>query len=86
MPEIEYVDDEQSEIVEEIHELLAESDGRIYAVAISSVDGLNFLTKAEASPEELEETRLHLTGLLEHFDELVAAAKANTGDRGDADE
>lgn len=84
MPEIEYVDDEASATVEQIHELLAEGEDGVVAVAVCSSAGLNFLTNAQATEEELEEVRLQLTGLIEHFDELVAAAAANSGD--DADE
>lgn len=78
MPEIEYVDDEQSKTVDQIHDLLAEGEDGVVAVAVCSPAGLNFLTKANASPEELEDARLQLTGLLEHFDELVDAARQNS--------
>lgn len=84
MTEIEYVDDEASATVEQIHELLAEGEDGVVAVAVCSPAGLNFLTKALATQEELEEARQQLTGLLEHFDELVAAAAANSSANADA--
>lgn len=79
MPEIEYVDDEQSRTVEQIHDLIEEGEDGVVAVAVCSPHGLNFLTKATASPDELEDVRLQLTGLLEHFDVLVDAARQNSG-------
>lgn len=77
MPEIEY-DDEQSETVAQIHDVLEEGENGVVAVAVCSPTDLNFITKSDASPEELEIARRQLTGLLEHFDEFVDAARENS--------
>lgn len=85
MTQIEYVDDEQPPTVKQIRDLLTENEDGVVAVAVCAPSGLNLLTNAEATPAEIEKARMQLSGLLEHFDELVAVAKANSAGAGDAD-
>ena len=75
MPEIEYVDHEPTEIVEAVDGLLAESDGSVHAAVLCTADGMHLLMTKDAGQEEIENVRLQISGLLEHFDELVAATQ-----------
>lgn len=77
MPQIEFMDNEAPALVEQIDDLLQESGDFYPLVVILASDGMNVLANDGMTDADLEDARMKIEGLAQHFDRIVEQARRN---------